>query len=438
MTEHQAGKAPARTAGPFGYTASGTRRVIQGVVGVAILVVAVFAVRRLTRDAAPAATEAGHDMAAMGATSDSARPVALTPGAARRIGVTYAAVERVPLGHEVRTVGHVTFDERRVQAIAPKVEGWVERLYVDVTGEPVRAGQPMLTIYSPMLVTAQEELILARRLAADVAGGTDAARRNAEGLVNAARRRLEYWGIPESEITRTEQTGAAQRTLTLNATASGVVIEKAVLQGQRIMAGEALYKVADLARVWIEGDVFEQDLRSVRVGQSADAELEALPGERFTGRISYVYPTLDPDTRTARVRVEFANPGMRLKPGMYATLRVQGAGRALALSVPRTAVLATGERSMVFVKRADGRLEARLVRLGLATDERVEVLSGLVAGDTVVASATFLVDAESNLGTALGGMGDMPGMEITRPPTSKPASPAPRTPPPDPHQGHEE
>jgi Cu(I)/Ag(I) efflux system membrane fusion protein len=438
MTTLREGREPdARPADhPFGKPASGPRRALRITVAAALLLLTVGVVWVLTRGAARAPSAGGHDMATMATTSDSTRPVTLTADAARRIGVTYAVAEVTSLGREIRTVGHVTFDERRVQAIAPKVEGWVERLFVDVTGQPVREGEPLLTIYSPMLVTAQEELLLARRLAADVVQGTDDARRSAEQLLASARRRLEYWGISSTEITRIEESGVVQRTLTLHSTATGVVIERAVLEGQRIMAGEALFKVADLRRVWIEGDVFEQDLAGVRVGQAVEAELEALPGERVSGRISYVYPTLDPETRTARVRAEYANPGLRLKPGMYATLRVQGA-RTSALSVPRSAVLATGERSIVFVKRADGRLEPRLVRLGLATDERVEVLAGLVAGDTVVASATFLVDAESNLGTALGGMGDMPGMEITTPPATR-ASPPARTPPPDAHQGHEE
>jgi Cu(I)/Ag(I) efflux system membrane fusion protein len=177
------------------------------------------------------------------------------------------------------------------------------------------------------------------------------------------------------------------------------------------------------------------------------AELQALPGEEFVGRIAYVYPTLDPETRTARVRVALANPGLRLKPGMYATFRITGAARPSAITVPRTAVLVTGERSLVFVRREDGMLEPREVTVGVANDERVEILSGLVAGETVVASATFLIDAESNLGTVMGGMGNMPGMDIAAPAKSAPAAeqPAPATrnppatsPPPPDHSGHEE
>ena len=194
------------------------------------------------------------------------------------------------------------------------------------------------------------------------------------------------------------------------------------------MPGEELYQVADLSAVWVVADVFEQDIGHVKSGATAKVRINAYPDKVFEGKISYVYPTLNAETRTARVRVALANPGLRLKPGMYATLHVPGPHGATApvLAVPRGAVLATGERSLVFVRGAGGRLEPRVVQVGAASDDRVEILRGVSVGDTVVASATFLVDAESNLGTALGGMGDMPGMEITTPPTGAPSSRPPR------------
>ena len=214
-----------------------------------------------------------------------------------------------------------------------------------------------------------------------------------------------------------------RKTLTLRAPAGGYVLEKSVVAGQKVMAGEALYKVADLSVLWVEGEVFEQDMSTVLVGASVNAEFAALPGEHRMGRISYIYPTLNPDTRTVRVRVVFANGGLVLKPGMYATLRIAGRARSNVLTVPRSAVLSTGERSLVFVREANGQLAPREVSLGSTNDDRVEVLLGLAAGETVVASATFLVDAESNLGKALGGMGNMPGMEVTIPPKVLPATP---------------
>jgi len=379
---------------------------------VSIPLAAIVAVYFATLGSKQEAEVVGHGH---GTARDSARPVMLSSDEAKRIGVTYAVASVGALSREIRTVGQVTFDERRVKVISPKVDGWVERLYVDFTGQAVEAGAPLLAIHSPMLVTAQEELLLAKRLQSEVANGSEDARGSAAELVSSSRRRLAYWDIAASDIARIESTAQVQRTLTLHSPVSGFVVEKNVLQGQRIMAGDPLYRIVDLSTVWMEGEVFEQDLPSVRLGQRVTADLEALPGQAFRGRITYVYPTLNADTRTARVRVEVPNPGLRLKPGMYATFRLTGSGRASALSVPRTAVLSTGERNLVFVKRPDGMLEPRLVVLGMATDDRIEILHGVSAGDTVVASATFLIDAESNLGTALGGMGDMPGMDMTAP-----------------------
>lgn len=369
---------------------------------------------------------AGEDHTAMARGADSAAPVMLSSDQARRIGVTFAAVTLEELSGQIRAAGQVVVDETRVRTISPKVDGWVERLHVNFTGLQVRRGDPLLAIYSPMLVSAQEELLLAKRLSGEVAEATTETRSGADDLLVSARRRLAYWDISADEIARIERTGRVQRTLTLRASAEGVVTEKAVTEGQRIMAGDALFRVADLSTVWIEAEVYEQDLRSLRVGQVVDAELDAYPGERWTGRIAYIYPTLTPETRTARVRAQVTNRGMRLKPGMYATVNITGTARAAMLTVPRGAVLATGERQLVFVRRADGQLEPRSVTLGASTAERIQVMRGLQLGDTVVASATFLVDAESNLGTALGGMGDMPGMEMTIPPTAAPkTSPKP-------------
>lgn len=392
-------------------------RVVRAAVYAAVLVVAVIGVWLATRGKGTAApTPAGHHHGAAQAAGDVAKPVSLSEADARRIGVTYARAEVGPLSREVRTVGQITFDETRVKTISPRIDGWVEQLFVNATGQFVSAGQPLLTIYSPMLVSAQEELLLAKKLQQDVAGASGDARDNASDLLASARRRLAYWDIPESEIAAIERSGQVRKTLTLRATASGYVLEKSVLAGQKIMAGDALYKVADLSDVWVEGEVFEQDIADVHAGQAVHADFEALPGEHRVGRISYVYPTLDPQTRTVRVRVVLPNPGVRLKPGMYATIRIAGTARGNVLTVPRTAVLSTGERSIVFMRHDDGTLVPHEVALGASNDDRVEILKGIRPGATVVSSATFLVDAESNLGTALGGMGDMPGMDMTTPP----------------------
>jgi len=375
-------------------------------------------------------TRGEDEAAAMAASQDdgtastgAGAPVTLTAAEAQRIGVTYAPVLSGPLAKEVRTVGQITFDETRVKTIALKIDGFVERLIVNATGQAVAAGQPLLTIYSPMLVTAQEELLLARRLQNEVSAGSDDAREGAADLASSARRRLAYWDISAAEISEIERSGQVRKTLTMRAPVAGYVLEKNVLAGQKIMAGDALYKVADLSTLWVEGEVFEQDISTVQVGGSVQADFTAFPGEQRYGRVSYIYPTLNPETRTVRVRVVLSNPGLTLKPGMYATLRITGRERANVLTVPRSAVLSTGERSIVFVRDDMGQLMPREIALGTSTDDRIEVLRGLSKGETVVASATFLVDAESNLGKALGGMGNMPGMEMTTPPKPLPATP---------------
>ncbi len=318
-------------------------------------------------------------------------------------------------GSAHRGTGHLRRDTR-VATVALKVDGWVERLLVNETGQPVRRGEPLLELYSPMLVSAEQELLVARRLTADLAGGTGSAQAGAGDLLESARRRLGYWDVPESEVARLERTGVVGRTVAFAAPVSGVVVEKLVLPGQRVMAGEPLYKIADLGRVWLEGEVFEPDLPAARTGLAVTAEFAAMPGTSRTGHITYVYPTLNPETRTGRIRVELTNADHALKPGMYATIRFKAPTRTV-LSVPRSAVLATGERNIVFVEDTSGMFTPREVRLGASTDDRVEIISGIAAGERVVASGTFLLDAESNLGTALGGMGNMPGMDMTAPDT---------------------
>lgn len=371
----------------------------------------------------------GHNHAAIGDGSDALTPVHLTADAARRIGVTYATAERRASVQEVRAVGNVIYDETRLATVNPKIEGWVERLHVEFTGAPVRAGQPLMEVYSPMLVSAQEELILARRLVDQaMAGGSERAAETGQELLESARRRLRYWDISASEIARIEQSGTTRRTLTLAAPAGGVVVEKNVVQGMRIMPGMDLYKIADLSTVWVEAEIFEKDLSLTKLGQHGVVTFESYPGETFEGLVRYVYPTVDVQSRTGRVRLELKNPDGRLKPGMYASVALHLASPREAVLVPRTAVLQTGERAIVFVRGADGMLTPRKVTPGLATGSDIEVISGLVAGEVVASSAAFLIDAEANLGVGMQGMETMSG-------TGESAAPAP-APAADPHAGH--
>lgn len=368
------------------------------------------------------------DHGAMGMTTgDSARSVMIDSASARRIGVTFAPVMQQSLGREVRAVGQVIVDETRVRTVTVKVDGWIEQLFVDYTGQLMTSGAPLLSMYSPTLVTVQEELLLARQLTRDVATSTAEMRESATGLAEAARRRLRWWDVSDVDIARIERAGSALRAVTMYAPVGGVVLEKIVTVGQRVIAGDPLYRVADLSSVWVDGDVYERDLRAIRVGQLVKATFDALPGVQLNGRVTYVYPTLSSETRTARVRVSLPNHALQLRPGMYATLRIVSDDPGVTLSVPRGAVIATGERQLVFVRHPDGMLEARTVEIGATSDKDVEILSGVALGDTVVASATFLVDAESSLGSTPGSMANMPGM-TSMPPARSPARPPERSP----------
>ena len=380
-----------------------TRQMILSIaiVAIAAAAVGVYVVSGEDQDTASAA--GGHNHGAAAATSSESRPVRLDPERARRIGVTYATAETGPMASVVRTVGSVSFDETRLVSVNPKIEGWIEKLYVDFTGAPVSRGQALMAIYSPMLVSAQEELILARRLL-DGAAASGTAATNARELLEAARRRLAYWDVPRSDIERIERTGSAQKTIVLRSPAHGLVVEKAVFQGQRIMPGMELYRIADLSTVWVEGEVFEKDLGLVALGSRAQISFESYPGQTFKGTVTYVSPVMTADSRTSRVRIELPNRNLQFKPGMYATMEFATRVHTAGIHIPRSAVLQTGARTIVFVRSADGSLVPRQITAGATTTEHVEVLAGLQEGEVVVASANFLVDAESNLGAALNTM----------------------------------
>lgn len=338
-------------------------------------------------------------------------PVHLSADQARAIGVTFAVVERGPLTRLIRTVGQIIPAEPKLADVTPKIDGFVDQLFVDATGRTVQRGEPLLSLYSPMLVTAQEELLTALRLASSLDSSDGEAWRNAQMLVAASRRRLAYWDISADQIARLERTGEVTKTLTLKAPFDGVVLEKTVVVGQGVMPGMKLYRLADLSTVWVEGEVFEQDLAFIRIGAASRVELAAYPGRSWRGRVSFVYPVVDTESRTARVRVVQSNPGGMLRPGMYATLFFDAVLDPDRLSVPAEAVVMTGERNLVFVVRPDGALEPREVVLGSRGDGRIQILRGVAAGDRIVASANFLVDAESRLATGAG-MANMPGMNV--------------------------
>ena len=348
--------------------------------------------------------------------------VRLTPQQIAQFGVSFGGVEERMLESTVRTVGVVSFDETRMAKVAPKFGGYVERLYVDFTGKPVRRGEPLLEIFSPELLAAQEELLLARQLDRTMgessvpgvpAGSTD--------LLAAAKRRLRLWDISDAQIEEVLRTGRARRTLTLYAPVSGVVVEKMVVRGQAVDAGVTLYTLADLTRVWIDIELREADATAVQPGAAADIELAALPGVALEGRVEYVYPTVQQETRTLRARVAVPNGAGRLRPGMYATVNLTTPTRR-ALTVPTSAVVRTGERSLVFVDM--GELMPHDVETGRVAGDYTEVLAGVEPGQRVVTSAQFLLESESNIGEVMKSMvgqtgsmdmGDMKGMPMPAP-----------------------
>jgi membrane fusion protein, copper/silver efflux system len=317
------------------------------------------------------------------------------------IGVRTEAVRRESIAPEIRAVGIVGYDETRQTEINTKISGWIRDLYADYTGKPVRAGEPLFTLYSPELLTTQNEYLLAHRGHGQSGqSGLEDVRLYSERLLAAARQRLLLWDLSADDIEELEQKGQATGVMTFRSPSSGVLVEKAAVKGMRVMAGQMLFRVADLSTVWIEADVYERDLAQVRVGRPTAVVLDAYPGETFTGRVAYIYPSLNETTRTARVRVQLANRGGRLKPGMYANVQLEGQA-GTALTVPANAVLDSGTQQIVFVSHGEGMFTPRTVTVGRRFGERTEILEGLTEGEQVAMGATFFLDSESQLRAGL-------------------------------------
>ena len=321
----------------------------------------------------------------------------------QKLGVRAEAAQLRSLDRTIRAAGRVEPDERRIAMISPKFEGYVERLHVNVTGQYVAKGQPLFEVYSPELVSAQREYAIAVQGAASLQGADSSAQLGMGRLVESSLQRLKNWDISEEQIKALVASGESRRTMTFRSPVSGIVTEKKAVQGMRFSPGEALYQVSDLSAVWVVADVFEQDLGLVRTGAKAQVRITAYPDKLFEGKVTYVYPTLKAETRTVPVRVELANPGGLLKPGMFAQMELQVSGKAQAVTVPVSAVIDSGTRQVVLVQLKEGRFEPREVKLGARSDTYVEVIDGVKEGEQVVVAANFLIDAESNLKAAIGG-----------------------------------
>jgi RND family efflux transporter MFP subunit len=317
------------------------------------------------------------------------------------IGVRTSPVARVPFVRSIRTVGRVIPDETRLHHVHTKVSGWVESLTVSATGERVRKGQPLLRVYSPELLATQEEHFIALRSRRELGdAGLPELVQRADELVKSSRRRLLLYDLTDAQVEELENSAAPSRTVTLFAPVSGHVLGRNVTHGMKIDPEMNLLDIADLSRVWVLASVYEYELPFVATGQPATMTLSYLPGRSFEGKVTLVYPMLDAATRTAQVRLEFANPRLELKPEMYAEVGIRS-DLGERLSVPETAVISSGTRNIVFVAQGEGFFEPRSVRVGVRLPERVEILEGLAEGEMVLTSGNFFVDSESKLKAAL-------------------------------------
>ncbi len=340
------------------------------------------------------------------------RAVRIDPRVIQETGVTTEKAERRRLKRPIRTVGIVRPDERRLYSITVKFAGWVERLHVNFTGDRVKSGEPVATIYSPELLATQREYLLAMRYARSLQGrGSEETQAEARSLVASARRRLLLWDIDQRQIQELERRGEPTRTMTIHAPADGIVLEKSVTAGAQVQPGMALLRIADLRDVWVFAQIYPYQLPWLRRGQGAHVEVPGMPGQTIAGRVNYIQPVVSSETRTVEVRIEVAQPGeaIVLKPNMYANVRIESAVQQEAIAVSEQAIIHSGKRNVAVIALGNGTFEPRDVKLGATGDGYVEILEGVRPGEDVVTSSQFLLDSESNLRAALGAMGTPDG-----------------------------
>jgi membrane fusion protein, copper/silver efflux system len=320
------------------------------------------------------------------------------------LGVKTEQVGLRQLSRNVRAVGRIEADERRVYTIAPKFEGWVDQLHVDATGNAVKPGQNLFDVYSPELISAQREYLIALQGLSSMKDAAPDAQNGMQELAQASLMRLKSWDIGDEDLRRLRESGEVKRAIAFRSPVNGIVTEKIAQKGMRFMPGEVMYRIADLSALWVIADVSEQESGLIKNGQAAKVKLDAYPGREFNSRVTYVYPTLNVQTRTTQVRLELANAGGLLRPGMYAQVELAGLGsKGRVVAVPDSAVIYSGRREIVLVELGEGRYEARAVKLGTHSDDYVEVKEGIGEGEKVVVSANFLIDAESNLKAVIAG-----------------------------------
>lgn len=329
-------------------------------------------------------------------------PVNLPAERQQLMGIRLAKAEEMLLEQSIRTYGTVTYDETRLHHIHTKFEGYIENLYLNYVGQFVKKGEPVFSIYSPELYATQKEYLLALRAREQFGDLTNQKSGPRIDLVEAARERLSLWDIGDEEIRRLEKTREPIRAVTIHSMVTGFVMAKMAVEGLRVMPGDTLYDIVDLSAVWVMADVYEVNLPFVKVGQRAEMLLPYQPGKKFSGRVTYINPTLDEKTRTVKARIELANPQGTLKPQMYGDVLIHG-GRGFGVTVPDDAVISTGERNIVFVAQGNGMFEPREVTVGVKVRNLYEIKSGVSAGEQVVTGANFLLDSESKLKATLAG-----------------------------------
>jgi RND family efflux transporter MFP subunit len=346
-------------------------------------------------DLVPVYEEAGEE-------KEPSSTIRIDPVTQQNMGVRLGRVEKKRLSKSIRTFGTITYDETGLYSVNTKFNGWIEMLYVDFLGERVEKGQPLFDIYSPDLLTAQQEYLIALQQQKGLNGS---ARKGDNRLLDASRTRLAYWDLTDEQIAHLEAAGEIQKTITIFSPASGVVVKKSALKGHYVKAGEHQYEIADLSTVWVDVDIYEYELPWVHKGMPAEMELSYIPGKRYAGEVLFIYPYLDPKTRTVRLRLSFSNPGNQLKPGMYANVYLQNTLPGKRLVVPQEAVIDSGVRKRVFVSRGKGKFEPRDVTIGAeGNDYEFEVIDGLAEGEEIVLSGQFLFDSESRLKEAIAKM----------------------------------
>ena len=343
----------------------------------------------------PMASQAPQDP---GHGSDGHAEVTIDPERQQLIGLRTAQVSLGLVSGELRAAGRVAVDERRVRKVNVKVEGFVEKLYVDFLGKPVAKGAPLFSFYSPELVSAQGEYLLALKTQQALAAGS--LHSSGSDLLEAARQRLTLWDVPREELERLERTGQARRALTLRSPIAGVVTAKNVVEGARLTPADIPFEITDLSAVWVLVDLYETEIGQAQVGLSAELSLQAYPGRAFKGKVAFVDPLMDPKTRTVKLRLEFANPKGELKPDLFGEVRLKGRGHQ-GILIPLDAVLDAGSSKVVFVALGNGKFQPRPVTAGATVGEQIEILAGLKPGEQVVVRAAFLVDSESRLKAAL-------------------------------------